>query len=107
VAHSQVWPHRPIAFDFDSLRLRLTKQDLQMRILAEMNNHYASTGTPPDRLPTGALVACGLCVCGCWSVTTPLPRASVSKQGHRQLSNVIVSRLCSSRAVWHVCACCF
>lgn len=45
---AQVWPHRPIAFDFDSLRLRLTKQDLQARIIAEMNNHYTTTCTPPE-----------------------------------------------------------
>ncbi len=55
----QVWPHRPIAFDFDSLRLRLTKQDLQARMIAEMNNHYAATGTPLEE-PT---VSDGVSVC--------------------------------------------
>ncbi len=45
---AQVWPHRPIAFDFDSLRLRLTKEDLQARIIAELNNHYTTTCTPPE-----------------------------------------------------------
>ncbi len=44
----QVWPHRPIAFDFDSLRLKLSKQDLQARMIAELNNHYASQSSTAE-----------------------------------------------------------
>ena len=59
-AAGQVWAHRPIAFDFDTARLKLSKQDLQARMVAELNNHYSNTGGDVAETADAAPVAAGV-----------------------------------------------
>ena len=47
-----LWPHRPIMFEFDLIRL--TKQDIQTRIVSEVERYYLAARTQP--LPAAAPV---------------------------------------------------